>query len=528
MPILATLKVLIEASKVYDNIIALIGKYPPILIEPFLAAFNKEQPTTRRSYDFIVDLTRPTDIFEELKSYPITFPLGKKNYDEKVQTKEDRYIVNVVGRYNVGKTYVLRLLANINLGHSFTERTIGVSVSLPSSKDTNDTPMALIDTAGTRTPVVYEEKTFKEKSYERQVSDSFIQEIAFNSAEIFVLVVNQMTLDDQLYLKTLTKRLKDKGLKDREIKQQLLLIHNYFNLQTIAEVERVEQSELQQLFGAKKNAQGFWLSENFKHFVIAHSNSFAGEAYNNRTIENIRTMIRGANAASSPDVLSTILKEIELLLGKVLIDQPPEKPANEKHTPENPKNIVQQVVSDVVAWWGRDSKEQLKVYNKQQVQVELELKNVTVAAMDTLWFICPKRVLSNTVTLSKNLGFNQDGSIYVDFSSQFVPDISIVPLNDNGGVSIHIECPSCVHVTADQQGMSSILVQGEKSSELSQEPYLNTRRMGKFQVEISLEGLEKGLVLNISGMKTEVADGLVTINIPRATRGKKKIEPDEL
>ncbi|CAF1466437.1 unnamed protein product [Rotaria magnacalcarata] len=488
MPILATLKVLIEASKVYDNIIALIGKYPPILIEPFLAAFNKEQPTTRRSYDFIVDLTRPTDIFEELKSYPITFPLGKKNYDEKVQTKEDRYIVNVVGRYNVGKTYVLRLLANINLGHSFTERTIGVSVSLPSSKDTNDTPMALIDTAGTRTPVVYEEKTFKEKSYERQ----------------------------------------DKGLKDREIKQQLLLIHNYFNLQTIAEVERVEQSELQQLFGAKKNAQGFWLSENFKHFVIAHSNSFAGEAYNNRTIENIRTMIRGANAASSPDVLSTILKEIELLLGKVLIDQPPEKPANEKHTPENPKNIVQQVVSDVVAWWGRDSKEQLKVYNKQQVQVELELKNVTVAAMDTLWFICPKRVLSNTVTLSKNLGFNQDGSIYVDFSSQFVPDISIVPLNDNGGVSIHIECPSCVHVTADQQGMSSILVQGEKSSELSQEPYLNTRRMGKFQVEISLEGLEKGLVLNISGMKTEVADGLVTINIPRATRGKKKIEPDEL
>ncbi|CAF1089980.1 unnamed protein product [Rotaria magnacalcarata] len=488
MPILATLKVLIEASKVYDNIIALIGKYPPILIEPFLAAFNKEQPTTRRSYDFIVDLTRPTDIFEELKSYPITFPLGKKNYDEKVQTKEDRYIVNVVGRYNVGKTYVLRLLANINLGHSFTERTIGVSVSLPSSKDTNDTPMALIDTAGTRTPVVYEEKTFKEKSYERQ----------------------------------------DKGLKDREIKQQLLLIHNYFNLQTIAEVERVEQSELQQLFGAKKNAQGFWLSENFKHFVIAHSNSFAGEAYNNRTIENIRTMIRGANAASSPDVLSTILKEIELLLGKVLIDQPPEKPANEKHTPENPKNIVQQVVSDVVAWWGRDSKEQLKVYNKQQVQVELELKNVTVAAMDTLWFICPKRVLSNTVTLSKNLGFNQDGSIYVDFSSQFVPDISIVPLNDNGGVSIHIECPSCVHVTADQQGMSSILVQGEKSSELSQEPYLNTRRMGKFQVEISLEGLGKGLVLNISGMKTEVADGLVTINIPRATRGKKKIEPDEL
>jgi hypothetical protein len=68
--------------------------------------------------------------------------------------------------------------------------------------------LALIDTAGTRTPVVYSDATFQQKSYERQVSDSFIQEVAFNSADVFVLVVNQMTLDDQLYLKTLTKRLR--------------------------------------------------------------------------------------------------------------------------------------------------------------------------------------------------------------------------------------------------------------------------------------------------------------------------------
>ncbi len=207
-PILATIKTIAEGIKVGNNVIDFVMKYPPILFEQILAAFDKKNPLPRRSYDFIVDLTRPSDIFKELKSYPITFPLGKKVYDDKVKEQEDRFIVNVVGRYNVGKTYVLRLLANINLGHSFTERTIGISVSLPSPKDTNGTPLALIDTAGTRTPVMYEDDTFQEKSYQRQVSDSFIQEIAFNSADIFVLVVNQMTLDDQLYLKTLTKRLK--------------------------------------------------------------------------------------------------------------------------------------------------------------------------------------------------------------------------------------------------------------------------------------------------------------------------------
>jgi hypothetical protein len=201
------IEILTKAAKATNNIIDVLRHYPPMFVEQFLATFNKNTPVPRQFYDFIVDLTRPTDIFEGLKAYPISFPRGKDAYDRKMQEEMDRFVVNVVGRYNVGKTYVLRLLANINLGHSFTERTIGVSVSLPSPNVTQGTPLALIDTAGTRTPVAYEDETFKDKSYQRQVSDSFIQEVALNSADVFVLVVNQLTLDDQLYLKTLTKRL---------------------------------------------------------------------------------------------------------------------------------------------------------------------------------------------------------------------------------------------------------------------------------------------------------------------------------
>ena len=108
--ILAGLKILIDAIKIGNYMIDPVQKCSPIIYEQIVAVFGKE------IYGFVV---------------------------------------NVVGGYNVGKTYVLKLLTNINIGHSLTE-----------------------------------------------------QEIAFNSADIFVLVVNQMTLDDQLYLKALTKRLK--------------------------------------------------------------------------------------------------------------------------------------------------------------------------------------------------------------------------------------------------------------------------------------------------------------------------------
>jgi predicted GTPase len=218
--VLSNVRLVIEAAKSAKNIWDYVKDFPPTFAEHLVSIVSRSEneqggekdksPSIHSSYDFVVDLTRPTDIFRILNAYPVTFPLGKDVYDDKV--KEDgiqisRFVVNVVGRYNVGKTYILRMLANINLGHAFTERTNGLSVALPLLSQTQDTPIALIDTAGTRTPVEYDDEIFKDKSYERQVSDSFIQEIALNSAEIFVLVVNQLTLDDQLYLKTLYKRL---------------------------------------------------------------------------------------------------------------------------------------------------------------------------------------------------------------------------------------------------------------------------------------------------------------------------------
>lgn len=311
-------------------------------------------------------------------------------------------------------------------------------------------------------------------------------------------------------------------MKDRDIKQQLLIVHNYFNLQTVEQVQRVEETELKELFSAKRNPQGYWLSKNFKHFVIANSESPAGKAYNNRAIENIRTMIKGANAVLIHDVLNKVVQEIQSLLSKVLVEEVPDKSSNNKDASSNSTGFIHRVVDYIAAKWSSGTNEELKVSNKQQVQIELEIQNGTVQPVETLWFICPKHSLSNNIILSKNLGFNRDGSVYVDFSSQFVPNVNIVRLNDNGDVAVRIECPLCAHITADRHGMTSILIQGEKNIEPFKKEYLNTRRVGKFEMEIVLDGLENNLILDITDMRTEFIDGVITVHIP-SDKGKKEV-----
>lgn len=229
---LKSVATIIQTVKAATDIWKAVKDLPPTLAEKLLTIFSKKNKSIvledadnntpegklryddciqapMSAYDFVVDLTRPTDIYGPLKAYPVSFPLGKQAYDNKTKgenKKQIRYMVNVVGRYNVGKTYVLRLLANVNLGHSFVERTNGISVSLPNPRNKHDPNIALIDTAGSRTPVEYESNSFHTRAYERQISDAFIQEIALNSGEIFLLVINQLTLDDQLYLKRLRQR----------------------------------------------------------------------------------------------------------------------------------------------------------------------------------------------------------------------------------------------------------------------------------------------------------------------------------
>ncbi|CAF1207628.1 unnamed protein product [Rotaria sordida] len=504
------IKELLETIRHAANAWETLKNLPPTLAENFLSVTSKDgaKKEQRSSYDFIVDLTRPTDIYDALKAYPLLFPLGKQSYDNKTKDSFSRFVINVVGRYNVGKTYVLRLLANINLGDAFIERTNGISVSLPLLQETNNVPMALIDTAGSRTPVEYSSKTFHRLSYEKQLSDSFVQEIAFNSAEIFILVVNQLTLDDELYLKTLHKRLQEKSYRDDEIKQRLLIVHNYFNLKTIKEVEKVETTELKNIFNAVKQPQGYWLSEYFKHFVLADSNSKAGKHYNQRSIAEIITMIRGSPAAKENDLLTRIIKEIEKLLSKFLIEQ---SPSISKQQEPNEEATVGYVAAKIEL--DHNKQHRIRLSDKSQINVDLEIKELIWDKLQPWYFICSREPLGNNVILSKNLKFNEDGSIYIDYSSQFIPDIQVAIMNQDGDVGIITECPSCSPNFTVRALKATIIVQGEKIPDATLKDYVNTRRTGKFEVQIPIGKLDEDKVYDFRSLKKEFSNGVIKITL---------------
>ncbi len=155
------------------------------------------------------------------------------------------------------------------------------------------------------------------------------------------------------------------------------------------EVERTAQYELQNIFNAKKQRQGHWLSQDFKHFILANGNSEAGRTYNERTLDQLLTMIKASDAKQVNDVLEHIMYEIERLLKKFL----EEKPINHHEDSENKKSSS---IAATVKLDNKSQKDQLHVSRQHQVDIELEIKQLSVEELkpESLWFICPKEPLS--------------------------------------------------------------------------------------------------------------------------------------
>lgn len=149
-------------------------------------------------------------------------------------------------------------------------------------------------------------------------------------------------------------------------------MHNYFNLYTIDEVEKTAKYELETLFGAHKQPKGYWLSNEFKHFVLAHVDSEAGKKYNNLSIKQIRTMIEGAKADKSSDILSTIMTQIEILLSKVLVEEVPVKSDSEMKNTQ--QNIFQNVVSGIRALFSFGSEKSFRLMPQRRITVQLKVQ----------------------------------------------------------------------------------------------------------------------------------------------------------
>jgi len=152
----------------------------------------------------------------------------------------------MIGETNKGKTFILNLLTNNKLESGIQYRTEGISCKFTSFNEENeaeeesDKKFLLFDTAGRSEPLLIDpeiKKDFSEEDFKRTVetnnrdlklSEDFMKNLLIKNSKIIIVVVNQLSLAEQLFLFE---------LKNEENYKQLFVIHNIFNFKKREEME---------------------------------------------------------------------------------------------------------------------------------------------------------------------------------------------------------------------------------------------------------------------------------------------------
>ncbi|XP_065842830.1 heat shock protein DDB_G0283913-like [Oscarella lobularis] len=109
--------------------------------------------------------------------------------------------VAVVGLFSQGKTFVLNQLMDSKLLDGFVSHTEGLCMKTPLERSLRG--FTFVDTAGFDFPI--EDGA---EFYEKQYFNIFMRDVIFNVANISIIVVNDVTLNDQIYLDAVRKNLK--------------------------------------------------------------------------------------------------------------------------------------------------------------------------------------------------------------------------------------------------------------------------------------------------------------------------------
>ena len=232
--------------------------------------------------------------------------------DIKEYSEKNVSVVSILGNKNSGKSFLLHLLAHKEIPNGFTVTTEGLSFIIPDNAKNKDDNVILIDTAGTESPLLVDiDKMKKEEKAkisieklvnDRHITDYFIQKFILEKSDIFICVVENLTLTAQKFINRIIKYYANK---------KIFIVHN---LKTFIQINQVEEyikdTLLQSLTfdlekekyysletpkkGQKEQNQYYYkqkLKDNktIIHLIIANQNSDAGKFYNPFAIDYINS-----------------------------------------------------------------------------------------------------------------------------------------------------------------------------------------------------------------------------------------------
>ena len=218
--------------------------------------------------------------------------------------------IGIIGNSNKGKSFLLSKLSKIELPSGTSIKTEGLSIKYPDLKEFINRKIVLLDSAGLETPVLEtnnDEKNnmelFKEKSREKIITESFLQNYIFYNSDILIIVVGILTYSEQKLLNIIKMKLKRENLIKKINNSYLYVIHNLITYTTVEQVKSyikdillkssTFQLEEQIIVNTEtKSTKGVCYYEKNSdpkifHLIYANQYSEAGKYYNPYTLKFI-------------------------------------------------------------------------------------------------------------------------------------------------------------------------------------------------------------------------------------------------
>ena len=287
--------------------------------------FNKEK---NKYYNMIIKINSMEQLKKE--GWKIISNQIDQNFIEKKVS-----VISVLGNKNSGKSFILHLLTNKTIPYGYTVTTEGLSFIIPNSKENKDDNYILIDTAGTESPILIEKtehlsKELRDKmAKDRQITDYFLHKFILKASDIFICVVDNLTLTDQYFINRIIKNYTNKtiyiihNLKTFIEKEQVV---NYIN-NTLKEsltfflqqdeyldLKSEEKKEINKIFFKQK------LKDNNRiiiHLIMANEGSPAGKYYNKSTIKYLNKALQQVKEKKPFNIIKSLKEFLISFSGEI-------------------------------------------------------------------------------------------------------------------------------------------------------------------------------------------------------------------
>ena len=226
-------------------------------------------------------------------------------------------------------------MTNKTIPYGYTVTTEGLSFIIPNSKENKDDNYILIDTAGTESPILIEKtehlsKELRDKmAKDRQITDYFLHKFILKASDIFICVVDNLTLTDQYFINRIIKNYTNKtiyiihNLKTFIEKEQVV---NYIN-NTLKEsltfflqqdeyldLKSEEKKEINKIFFKQK------LKDNNRiiiHLIMANEGSPAGKYYNKSTIKYLNKALQQVKEKKPFNIIKSLKEFLISFSGEI-------------------------------------------------------------------------------------------------------------------------------------------------------------------------------------------------------------------